>query len=158
LATAGFDTDGHLVPTAATEAVIAPARSADDDRLQVALSGLAVSQVNKPSIGGVGFGILAAADALFAAFGSVTAMALHWAPRSSRWVPASANVFTTPRRRSGLACTSCSCNHPDTSILGLATIAFSSSRDLSQELVEDASMCCQAAGVASRTRNSSRAT
>ena len=75
-ATVTFDTDGRLVPTAATRAVISTARSAAADQLDVALNGLAVSETNKPSIGGAGFGIAVAAIVLFLAFGSITAMAL----------------------------------------------------------------------------------
>jgi len=52
-------------------------------------------------------------------------------------ISAPANVFTISRSRSGLAAASCSCSQPDRSILGLAAIAFSSSRALSQELNED---------------------
>jgi putative drug exporter of the RND superfamily len=71
-----FDEPGRLVPTAATERVIAVARSAATTDLRVELGGLAVSEVNKPSIGGAGFGVIAAAIVLLLAFGSLTAMAL----------------------------------------------------------------------------------
>jgi RND superfamily putative drug exporter len=71
-----FDRPGRLVPAAATKRVIATAKSAATADLRVELGGLAVSEVKKPSLGGAGLGVLAAAVVLFLAFGSLVAMAL----------------------------------------------------------------------------------
>src|SRR3954447_12367113 len=52
-------------------------------------------------------------------------------------ISASAKVCTICRSKSGLAWDSCSAIQPGRSILGVAVIAYSSCRDLSQELSED---------------------
>jgi RND superfamily putative drug exporter len=75
-ATVAFDRDGRLVPASASKAVLATADSITGSGLHIGMNGLAAAQIAKPSIGGAGFGIIAAAIVLVIAFGSPVAAAL----------------------------------------------------------------------------------
>ncbi len=76
-ATVTFDKRANLIPPAATERVISVAKSAGSATLQVALGGLAIEQVQKPSLGAAtAIGLLAAIIVLLVTFGSLIAMGL----------------------------------------------------------------------------------
>jgi len=75
-ATIQFDRLAQDLPTDAVQKVVDTARAEQDDRLQVELGGQAISELSPPSLGGVAFGLIAAAIVLFLAFGSLVAMAL----------------------------------------------------------------------------------
>src|SRR5581483_10119153 len=75
-ATITFDERANLIPTDALNKVVDTAKAAAGDGVQVELGGAAIEQTNKPSIGGVGYGVLAAAVVLFLVFGSLLGMAL----------------------------------------------------------------------------------
>jgi RND superfamily putative drug exporter len=75
-ATLQFDQLAEDLPSDAVEAVIGAARAHEGDGLRVELGGEAISQQAAPSLGGVGFGLIAAAVVLFLAFGSLVAMGL----------------------------------------------------------------------------------
>ena len=72
-----FDERANLLPPAATERVVSVAKSVSSSRLQVALEGQAIEQVQKPSLGPVtAIGLLAAMIVLLVTFGSFVAMGL----------------------------------------------------------------------------------
>ncbi len=76
-ATVTFDERANLLPASATERVINTAKGVASPRLQVALGGQAIEQVQKPSLGAAtGIGLLAAMVVLFITFGSFVAMGL----------------------------------------------------------------------------------
>jgi RND superfamily putative drug exporter len=76
-ATVTFDERANVIPASATERVISAAKDAASPRLQVALGGQAIEQVQKPSLGAAtGIGLLAAMVVLFVTFGSLLAMGL----------------------------------------------------------------------------------
>jgi RND superfamily putative drug exporter len=76
-ATVTFDERANLIPPAATERVINVAKDAASSRLQVALGGQAIEQVQKPSLGAAtAIGLLAAIIVLLVTFGSMIAMGL----------------------------------------------------------------------------------
>jgi putative drug exporter of the RND superfamily len=76
-ATVTFDKRANLIPPAATERVISVAKAAASKQLQVALGGLAIEQVQKPSLGAAtAIGLLAAIIVLLVTFGSLIAMGL----------------------------------------------------------------------------------
>ena len=75
-ATLQFDQLAEDLPSDAVGTVIDTARSHGGDGLQVELGGDAISQQAPPSLGGLGFGLIAAAIVLFLAFGSLVAAGL----------------------------------------------------------------------------------
>ncbi len=76
-ATVNFDERANVLPTGAIERVIRVAKAASSPRLRVALGGLAIESVQKPSIGtATGVGLLAAIIVLLVTFGSFLAMGL----------------------------------------------------------------------------------
>ncbi|MDH2416267.1 MMPL family transporter [Nocardioides sp. CER19] len=75
-ATLHFDELAEDLPSDAVDHVIDTARAHQGDGLRIELGGEAISQQEAPSLGGVGFGLLAAAVVLFLAFGSLVAMGL----------------------------------------------------------------------------------
>jgi RND superfamily putative drug exporter len=75
-ATVAFDRLAKELPGAAIDRVIDTARAQAGDGLRIELGGEAISRRADPSLGGVGFGLLAAAIVLFLAFGSLVAMGL----------------------------------------------------------------------------------
>jgi RND superfamily putative drug exporter len=76
-ATVTFDKRANLIPPAATERVVATAKAIASSSLQVALGGLAIEQVQKPSLGAAtAIGLLAAIIVLLVTFGSLIAMGL----------------------------------------------------------------------------------
>ena len=75
-ATIQFDQLAQKLPSDAVKTVIDTARSHQGDGLQIELGGEAISNQASPSLGGVGFGLIAAAIVLFLAFGSLIAMGL----------------------------------------------------------------------------------
>jgi RND superfamily putative drug exporter len=76
-ATLTFDERANVLPTSATERVIRVAKSVGSPKLQVALGGDAIEQVQGPSLGtATVVGLLAAMIVLFLTFGSLIAMGL----------------------------------------------------------------------------------
>ena len=75
-ATVQFDELAQDLPKAAVQKVVDTARAKQGGGLQIELGGQAISELSAPNLGGVGFGLLAAAIVLFLAFGSLVAMAL----------------------------------------------------------------------------------
>jgi RND superfamily putative drug exporter len=75
-ATLQFDEIAEDLPGDAVGTVIDTARSHAGDGMQIELGGEAISQHASPSLGGVGFGLIAAAVVLMLAFGSLIAMGL----------------------------------------------------------------------------------
>jgi RND superfamily putative drug exporter len=76
-ATVTFDQRANVLPTSATERVIATAKAAGTSGLQVALGGQAIEQARKPSLGAAtAVGLLAAMIVLLITFGSFVAMGL----------------------------------------------------------------------------------
>jgi RND superfamily putative drug exporter len=76
-ATVTFDKRANQLPTSAIERVIGTAQRIGSRRLQVALGGQAIEQVQKPSLGtATGIGLLAAIVVLLITFGSFVAMGL----------------------------------------------------------------------------------
>ncbi len=76
-ATVTFDKRANEIPASAIERVIHVAKHAASPELQVALGGLAIEQVQKPSLGtATAIGLLAAMVVLFITFGSLLAMGL----------------------------------------------------------------------------------
>lgn len=75
-ATLQFDELAQDLPGDAVDAVISQARAHASAGFQVELGGDAISDQEAPSLGGVGFGLIAAAIVLFLAFGSLVAMGL----------------------------------------------------------------------------------
>ena len=75
-ATVTFDGFANAVPAAAITEVVDTARAAAGNGVEVELGGAAIEQANKPNIGSVGYGIIAAAVVLFLVFGSLLGMAL----------------------------------------------------------------------------------
>ncbi len=76
-ATVTFDQRANVLPASATERVIAAAKGAGSARLQVALGGQAIEQVQKPALGAAtAIGLLAAVIVLLITFGSFIAMGL----------------------------------------------------------------------------------
>jgi RND superfamily putative drug exporter len=75
-ATVVFDKQANSVPLANIKRVIKVAQSASDGNLDVQLGGQAIEVANKMGVGGLGFGILAAALVLLLVFGSLLAAAL----------------------------------------------------------------------------------
>jgi putative drug exporter of the RND superfamily len=75
-ATLQFDQLAEDLPSDAVGTVIDTARSHRGDGMQIELGGDAISQQAPPSLGGVGFGLIAAAIVLFLAFGSLVATGL----------------------------------------------------------------------------------
>jgi RND superfamily putative drug exporter len=76
-ATVTFDERANILPASATERVIAAAKGAGSARLQVALGGQAIEQVQKPALGAAtAIGLLAAVIVLLITFGSFIAMGL----------------------------------------------------------------------------------
>ncbi|HME02933.1 MAG TPA: MMPL family transporter, partial [Solirubrobacteraceae bacterium] len=76
-ATVNFDQRANVLPTSATERVIATAKAAATPTLQVALGGQAIEQVQKPALGATtAVGLLAAIIVLLVTFGSFVAMGL----------------------------------------------------------------------------------
>ncbi len=75
-ATLQFDQMAQDLPTDAVKTVIDTARSHQGGGLQIELGGEAISEQASPNLGGVGFGLIAAAIVLFLAFGSLVAMGL----------------------------------------------------------------------------------
>ncbi len=73
-ATVTFDELANELPTGAIERVVNTAQSAAGEGVQVQLGGQAIEQLNKPGVGGTGFGFIAAAVVLFLVFGSLFAM------------------------------------------------------------------------------------
>jgi len=75
-ATLQFDKAAEDLPADAVKKVIDTARAHRGDGVRVELGGAAISNQAAPRLGGVGFGLLAAALVLFLAFGSFVAMGL----------------------------------------------------------------------------------
>ena len=75
-ATITFDQQANVLPVAATKQVVTTARAAAGNGVHVELGGQAIEAANRPSVGGLGLGILAAAVVLFLVFGSLLGMAL----------------------------------------------------------------------------------
>ncbi|WP_426514757.1 MMPL family transporter [Dactylosporangium sp. McL0621] len=75
-ATIQFDQLADDLPSDAVDRVVDTARAHEGDGLQIELGGQAISAQTPPSLGGVGFGLIAAAIVLFLAFGSLVAMGL----------------------------------------------------------------------------------
>jgi RND superfamily putative drug exporter len=76
-ATLTFDERANVLPTSATERVIRVAKSVGSPRLEVALGGEAIEQVQGPSLGtATVVGLVAAMIVLFITFGSLIAMGL----------------------------------------------------------------------------------
>jgi RND superfamily putative drug exporter len=76
-ATVTFDERANVLPASATERVINTAKGAGSARLQVALGGQAIEQVQKPALGAATvIGLLAAVIVLLITFGSFIAMGL----------------------------------------------------------------------------------
>jgi RND superfamily putative drug exporter len=75
-ATVVFDEQANSVPLANINRVIKVAQSASDSNLDVQLGGQAIEVANKMGVGGLGFGIIAAALVLLLVFGSLLAAAL----------------------------------------------------------------------------------
>jgi RND superfamily putative drug exporter len=71
-----FDQQAQDLSGSTVKRVMSTARAVAGPGLQVELGGQAISNQTKPSLGGVYFGIVAAAVVLFLAFGSLVAMAL----------------------------------------------------------------------------------
>ncbi|MGZ4279090.1 MAG: MMPL family transporter, partial [Solirubrobacteraceae bacterium] len=70
-ATVGLDAEAPKVPVATSKRLIATARSAAGDGLQVELGGQAIAQARGQGPGGTAFGFLAAAAVLLLVFGSL---------------------------------------------------------------------------------------
>jgi putative drug exporter of the RND superfamily len=76
-ATVTFDEKANLLPAASVEKVENVAKAAASPKLQVALGGEAIEQVQKPSLGAAtGVGLIAAMIVLFVTFGSLIGMGL----------------------------------------------------------------------------------
>jgi RND superfamily putative drug exporter len=75
-ATITFDARANQIPIDALDKVVSTAKTAAGGGVQVELGGAAIEQTIKPSIGGVGYGVAAAAVVLFLVFGSLLGMAL----------------------------------------------------------------------------------
>jgi RND superfamily putative drug exporter len=75
-ATITFDDQANLIPKQAVDDVVATARAAGGDGVQVELGGAAIEQANRPSVGSVGYGVIAAGIVLFLVFGSLLGMVL----------------------------------------------------------------------------------
>jgi putative drug exporter of the RND superfamily len=75
-ATVQFDELAEKLPIDLVRRVVDTARSDADGGLQIEMGGQAISDTASPSLGGIGFGILAAAVVLFLAFGSLVATGL----------------------------------------------------------------------------------
>ena len=75
-AVVALDTQAQNVSTADARTLVDTATAAAGPGLQVAVSGQVAESVNQPSVGGSGFGILAAGIVLFLVFGSLLAAAL----------------------------------------------------------------------------------
>ena len=75
-AVVALDTQAQNVSTADARKLVDTATAAAGPGLQVAVSGQVAESVNQPSLGGSGFGILAAGIVLFLVFGSLLAAAL----------------------------------------------------------------------------------
>jgi RND superfamily putative drug exporter len=71
-----FDQQAQNLPTAVADDLVDTAQSARGPGLEVAVSGQLAEQTNKPAIGGVGFGVIAAGIVLLLVFGSLFSMAL----------------------------------------------------------------------------------
>ncbi|HET9733129.1 MAG TPA: MMPL family transporter [Acidimicrobiales bacterium] len=72
-ATVFFDRPAQGIPDAQAKGLIATAKAAAGSGLEVAVGGQVAEKANRPSVGGTGFGILAAAVVLLVVFGSVLA-------------------------------------------------------------------------------------
>jgi RND superfamily putative drug exporter len=72
-ATVGLDKQAANVSVAAVQKVVSVARSVSGGGLQVELGGQAIERANKPGVGGIGPGFLAALVVLLLAFGSLFA-------------------------------------------------------------------------------------
>jgi putative drug exporter of the RND superfamily len=76
-ATVSFNEKANVLPVSAIEKVISVAKGAGSAQVQVALGGLAIEQVQKPSLGfATVIGLLAAGIVLFITFGSMIGMGL----------------------------------------------------------------------------------
>jgi RND superfamily putative drug exporter len=71
-----YDEQDVSISTAAAKSMVKTARSFDTSTLTVAVNGQVAEKAHNPSLGGVGFGILAAAVVLFLVFGSLLAVSL----------------------------------------------------------------------------------
>jgi RND superfamily putative drug exporter len=75
-ATVTFDELANSLPVSSIKRVVSVARGAADRDLDVQLGGQAIEMANKMGVGGLGFGILAAAIVLLVVFGSLLAALL----------------------------------------------------------------------------------
>jgi RND superfamily putative drug exporter len=71
-----YDKQGDTISKAAAKTMVTTARSFDTANLKVAVNGQVAQKANRASLGGVGFGIAAAAVVLLLVFGSLLAMSL----------------------------------------------------------------------------------
>ncbi len=75
-ATVTFDELANSIPVSAINRVITVAQSANSSTVEIQLGGQAIENANKPGVGGLGIGILAAAAVLIFVFGSLLAAVL----------------------------------------------------------------------------------
>ncbi|HVW19312.1 MAG TPA: MMPL family transporter [Solirubrobacteraceae bacterium] len=75
-ATVTFDDQANAIPTRHVKRLIEVAQGADTHGVRVELGGQAIENAQQQSVGGTGFGFLAAAAVLFFVFGSFLAMLL----------------------------------------------------------------------------------
>jgi RND superfamily putative drug exporter len=75
-ATVTFDQQANTIPLANVKKVISVAQSADSSSVEVQLGGQAITRANKQGIGGLQYGLIAAAVVLLLVFGSFVAMLL----------------------------------------------------------------------------------
>ncbi len=71
-----FDEQAQNISTADAQQFVSTAQTAKGPNLDVAVGGQVAESANKPAIGGVGIGVIAAGIVLFIVFGSLFAMAL----------------------------------------------------------------------------------
>jgi putative drug exporter of the RND superfamily len=71
-----FDTQAQFISIPAAQTFVNTARAAAGPNLTIAVSGQVAQEANPQSVGGAGFGILAAGVVLFIVFGSLLAMTL----------------------------------------------------------------------------------
>jgi putative drug exporter of the RND superfamily len=75
-ATVAFDRQAQDISFSEANKLVSTATAASGDGVKIAVSGQVASQANRPSLGGMGLGIITAGIVLFLVFGSLFAMAL----------------------------------------------------------------------------------